>query len=72
MNDQENIKRLREIVEPCQRCGGRGYVVKMRTHPREGLIQDREFCGCINADLPIPEISEGRLNFKLKGENDKS
>ena len=60
---------MNDLVEPCQRCGGRGYVVKMRTHPREGLIQAREFCGCINADLPIPEISEGRIIFKLKGEN---
>ena len=69
IDDQENIKLLRAIVEPCQRCGGRGYVIKMRNHPRDGLIQDREFCGCINADLPIPEISDDRLSFKLKDNN---
>jgi len=66
MDDQENIKRLREIVEPCKRCGGRGYVIRMMTHPRDGLVEEREFCGCINANLPIPEIKDGRLNFTME------
>ena len=54
-------------AEPCQRCGGRGYIIYMMRHPRDGLIEDREICGCkINADLPIPEIENGRLGFTLK------
>ncbi|MBT4050066.1 MAG: hypothetical protein HOE64_17095 [Nitrospina sp.] len=32
--------------EPCQRCGGRGYTMKKQTHPRGGLIEVREQCGC--------------------------
>ena len=60
MNDQENIKQIREKVEPCQSCGGRGYFMKLPT---------LEHCGCVNADLPLPELTEGRIIFKLKGEN---
>ena len=67
MDDQQNIRKLRGIAEPCQRCGGRGYIIYMMRHPRDGLIEDREICGCkINADLPIPEIENGRLGFTLK------
>jgi len=68
-DDQANIKRLRELVEPCQRCGGRGYIVRMMTHPREGLIEEREICGCINANLPLPEIVNGELKFKMQKNN---
>ena len=60
-DDQENIKRLRALVEPCQRCGGRGYV--------DGLIEEREICGCINANLPLPEIVNGELKFKMQKNN---
>ncbi len=63
MNDQDDSKRLREIVEPCQRCGGFRKIRGLRLNP--GV----DACACINADLPIPEISEGRLSFKLKGKN---
>ena len=68
-DDQENIKRLRSLVEPCQRCGGRGYISTMKRMPLDGLVEDREICGCINKNLPVPEIKDGRLNFTMEDEN---
>jgi len=66
-DDQKNIRKIRGIpeTEPCQRCGGRGYTMKKQTHPRQGLIEVREQCGCIMASLAIPEIVDGRLSFSL-------
>ena len=70
-DDQENIKRLRALVEPCQRCGGRGYILFMKRLPLKGLVEEREICGCINKNLPVPEIKEGRLNFTMEDENEE-
>ena len=70
-DDQENIKRLRGLVEPCQRCGGRGYILFMKRMPLKGIVEEREICGCINADLPVAEIKDGRLNFTIEDKNGK-
>ena len=64
IDDQANIRRLR-----CLKCAGLGYITKKQTHPRQGLIEVREQCDCLSSTLPIPEIKDGRLSFKLKGEN---
>ena len=69
INDQENIKRLRKLVEPCKRCGGRGYILYMKRLPIQGLVEEREICDCINANLPVAEIKDGRLNFTMEDEN---
>ena len=69
-DDQKNIRRLRDIVEPCKRCDGRGYILFMKRLPLKGLVEEREICGCINAGLPVAEIKDGRLNYKLE-ENGK-
>ena len=66
INDQENIRRLRGLVEPCQRCGGRGYIIFMKRKPLEGLVEEREICGCINKNLPVAEIEDGRLKFTME------
>ena len=71
MDDQENIRRLRKSDEPCQRCGGRGYILFMKRLPLKGLVEEREICGCINADLPVAEIKDGRLNFTMEDKNGK-
>ena len=68
-DDQENIKRLRGLVEPCKRCEGRGYILYMKRKPLQGLVEEREICGCINANLPVAGIKDGRLNFTLEDEN---
>ena len=70
-DDQENIKRLRGLVEPCHRCGGRGYILFMKRMPLKGIVEEREICGCINADLPVAEIKDGRLNFTIEDKNGK-
>ena len=70
INDQENIKRLRKLVEPCKRCDGRGYILFMKRLPLQGLVEEREICGCINANLPVAEIEDGRLKFKLDDVSD--
>jgi plasmid maintenance system antidote protein VapI len=64
IDDQANIRRLR-----CLKCNGLGYTTKKQTHPREGLIKVREQCDCIASTLPIPEIKDGRLIFKM-GQDD--
>ena len=61
IDDQANIRRLR-----CLKCSGLGYTSKKQTHPREGLIEVREECNCVASTLPIPEIKDGRLIFKLE------
>ena len=66
IDDQANIRRLRGLVEPCQKCNGRGYVTKKQTHPREGLIETREQCDCLKSVLPIPVIEDGRLIFEME------
>ena len=70
-DDQENIKRLRGLVEPCQRCGGRGYILFMKRLPLKGIVEEREICGCINAELPVAEIKGGRLNFTIEDKHGK-
>jgi len=65
INDQENIRKLRKENEPCQRCGGSGYILFMKRLPLKGIVEEREICGCINADLPTAGIEDGRLVFKL-------
>ena len=71
MTDDQNIKRLRKLVEPCQRCGGRGYILFMKRLPLKGIVEEREICGCINADLPVAGIKDGRLNFTMEEENEE-
>ena len=71
INDQENIKRLRGLVEPCKRCDGRGYILFMKRLPLKGLVEEREICGCINKNLPVAEIENGRLKFKLEDKNEE-
>ena len=65
-DDQENIKRLRKLVEPCKRCDSRGYILFMKRLPLQGLVEEREICGCINANLPVAEIEDGRLKFTME------
>ena len=80
MDDQLDIKliRMRDTIQehedfanttldiaPCLRCHGKGYTVRMMTHPRDALIKATEVCTCINKNLPIPEIKDGKLNFVL-------
>jgi hypothetical protein len=38
----------------------------MKRLPIQGLVEEREICGCINAELPFAGIKDGRLNFTLK------
>ena len=52
-------------IIPCPKCHGKGYTIRVMTHPRDGLIKATEICGCINKNLPIPEIKDGKLNFIL-------
>jgi hypothetical protein len=42
----------------------------MKRLPIQGLIEEREICGCINANLPVAEIEDGRLKFKLDDVSD--
>jgi len=69
IDDQENIRRIRGIVKPCKKCSGRRYITKKQTHPREGLIEVREPCVCLNPSLPVPVIEDGELVFKLNEKN---
>ncbi len=64
IDDQANIRRLR-----CLKCNGLGYTAKKRHTRLRGRIEIRQQCNCIASTLPIPEIKDGRLSFKLKGEN---
>jgi hypothetical protein len=41
----------------------------MKRMPLDGLVEDREICGCINKNLPVSEIKDGRLNFTMEDEN---
>ena len=52
-------------IAPCPKCHGKGYTIRVMTHPRNELINATEICGCINKNLPIPEIKDGKLNFIL-------
>ena len=52
-------------IPPCPKCHGKGYTVRMMTHPRDALIKATEVCPCINKNLPIPEIKDGKLTFSL-------
>jgi len=41
----------------------------MKRLPLQGLVEEREICDCINANLPVAEIKDGRLNFTMEDEN---
>ena len=49
----------------CPKCHGKGYTIRVMTHPREELVKATEIRECINKNLPIPEIKDGKLNFSL-------
>ena len=53
------------IIVLCPKCHGKGYTIRVMTHPREELVKATEICECINKNLPIPEIKDGKLNFIL-------
>jgi|TARA_R100000789_G_scaffold74161_1_gene69758 uncharacterized protein YbaR (Trm112 family) len=60
---------LLDIV-PCPKCHGKGYTTRViwatsTTHPRNKLVENTNICECINKNLPIPEIKNGKLNFIL-------
>ena len=49
----------------CPKCHGKGYTIRVMNHTRDELIKATELCECINKNLPIPEIKDGKLNFIL-------
>ena len=52
-------------ITPCPKCHGKGYTIRVMSHPRKMLQYKSEICECINKNLPIPEIKDGKLNFVL-------
>lgn len=52
--ETEDILNSSLAVTPCITCRGKGYS-----------ILTNEVCACINKNLPIPEIKDGKLNFIL-------
>jgi hypothetical protein len=50
---------------PCPKCHGKGYTMHVMPHPKKMLQYKSKICGCINKNLPIPEIKDGKLNFIL-------
>lgn len=46
-------------ITPCPKCHGKGYTVS------DELVKTTEVCPCIDKNLPIPEIKDGKLNFIL-------
>jgi hypothetical protein len=44
---------------PCPKCQGKGYIIC------DKLVKTTKVCACINENLPIPEIKDGKLNFIL-------
>ena len=52
-------------ITPCPECHGKGYTMHVMPHPEKMLQYKSEICECINKNLPIPEIKDGKLNFVL-------
>ena len=52
-------------IAPCPKCHGKGYTMHVMPHPEKMLQYKSEICECINKNLPIPEIKDGKLNFIL-------
>ena len=52
-------------ITPCPKCHGEGYTIRVMTHPKKMLQYKSEICECIDKNLPIPEIKDGKLNFFL-------
>ncbi len=54
----------------CPKCHGKGQITRTvwaisTTHPRNKIVETTEICECIDRNLPIPEIKDGKLNFFL-------
>ena len=52
-------------IAPCPKCHGKGYTMHVMPYPEKMLQYKSEICECINKNLPIPEIKDGKLNFVL-------
>ena len=52
-------------IAPCPKCHGKGYTMHVMPHPEKMLQYKSEICECINKNLPIPGIKDGKLNFSL-------
>ena len=52
-------------ITPCPKCHGKGYTMHVMPHPEKMLQYKSAICECINKNLPIPEIKDGKLNFIL-------
>jgi len=57
-------------IVPCPKCHGTGHTTRViwaisKTHPRNKLVETTDICECIDKNLPIPEIKDGKLNFIL-------
>jgi len=57
-------------IVSCPKCHGTGHTTRViwaisKTHPRNKLVETTDICECIDKNLPIPEIKDGKLNFVL-------